>query len=117
MTPFNSIRTLARSSYWQTVYSRSKEHASIGIFQNTEDFTPLQIHFLQWLEVYHGLEIDLSMKKEFLTREVIEDDIRCDAYLHWRNLIAGKSEKELAEMTKNDEHADGAVVFKTRPRK
>jgi hypothetical protein len=114
MIHFNALRKLARSLYWQTIYSRSKEHATIGIFQNTIDFTPLQINFLQWLEVYHSLEIDLSMKKEYLTREVIEDDILCDAYLHWRSLTAGKSGKELEDIKKLDEHADGAVVFKTK---
>lgn len=117
MTAFDTIRKLAQSGYWQVIYSRSKEHADISLFNNKMDFTPLQVIFMQWLEIYHSLEIDLQMKKEYLSREIIEDDIRCDAYLHWRNITAGKNEKELADIKKIDEHADGAVVFKTKPRK
>jgi hypothetical protein len=117
MSPFNAIRTLARSPYWQTLYAHSKENASIQLFTNKTDFTPVQFAFLQWLDVYHSLLIDLASKKEFLTQEVIDDDIRCDAYLHWRTTIAGKSQKELEDMKKLNEHADGAVVFKTKPRK
>lgn len=117
MIPFNSIRELAKSYYWQTIYARSKEHADISLFNNKTDFTPLQINFLQWLEIYHSLELDLSMKKEYLSREVINDSIRCDAYIYWRNLISGKSEKELEDIKKLNEHEDGALVFKTKPRK
>lgn len=117
MSQFNAIRTLARSNYWQTLYSHSKENASIQLFVNKTDITPVQFALLQWLEVYHSLEMDMAQKKEFLSREVIEDDIRCDAYLHWRSITSGKSEKELEDMKKLNEHADGAVVFKTKPRR
>src|SRR5271169_1013181 len=117
MTPFNSIRELAKSSYWQIIYSRSKEMAQIGLFENKIDFTPLQIAFLQWLEVYHSLEVDLMSKKDYLSRETIDDEIRCDAYLHWRSLISNKSEKEIKDLENTDNLHDGAVVFKKRKKK
>lgn len=114
MKNFNSLRTLARSSHWQIVYSRSKEMAQIGLFENQNDYTPLQIAFLQWLEVYYSLEIDLGMNKPHISREVIEDDIRCDAYLHWRETISNKTDKEISELENTDTLHDGAVVFKRK---
>jgi hypothetical protein len=112
MTPFNSLRTLARSPYWQIVYSRSKEMAQIGLFENQTEFTPLQINFLQWLEIYHSLEIDLAMKKPHLDREIIEDDVRVDAYLYWREITGNKTEKEISELETNAPGTmDGSVVF------
>lgn len=111
-TEFNSLRALAKSAYWQIVYSRSKEISSIGLFTNKTDFTPLQLSFLQWLEIYNSLEMDLCMNKSHLSREVIEDDIRCDAYLYWRSITGNKTEKEVSEMEDNaSSHPDGAVVF------
>lgn len=117
MKTFNAIRTLARSPYWQTIYSRSKEMGSVGLFENKAEFTPIQVTFLQWLEVYHTLEVDLAMKKDNVSREVIDDDIRCDAYLVWRDIIAGKSQEEVQKMQSLNEHTDGAVVFKTKRKK
>ena len=117
MITFNALRTLARSPYWQVVYSRSKEVFNISLFENKIDFTPLQIAFLQWLEVYHSLEIDLASKKELVSREIIDDDIRCDAYLHWRQLTENKSEKEVSALKVDSEATDGSVRFIQRPRK
>ena len=114
MNQFNSLRALARSTHWQIVYSRSKEMAQIGLFKNQNDYTPLQIAFLQWLELYHSLEVDLSSKKPYISREIIEDDIRVDAYLHWRDSHSDKTDKEISEEKNNDELHDGAVVFKRR---
>ena len=114
---FNSLRALARTTEWQIIYSRSKEMAQIGLFQNQNDFTPLQISFLQWLEIYHSLEIDLAMKKPNISREVIEDDIRADAYLYWKSLTENKTEKEVSDMENNETLHDGAVVFIKKPLK
>jgi hypothetical protein len=114
MTNSNPIRALAKSRHWQIVYSRSKELAQVGLFQNQHDFTPLQVSFLQWLEIYHGLELDLVSNKPHLSREVIDDGIRCDAYLHWREITAGKDEKELTKLEDTSTLHDGAVIFKRK---
>jgi hypothetical protein len=112
MKDFNALRTLARSNYWQIVYSRSKEMAQVSLFENQTDFTPLQCAFFQWLEIYHSLEIDLASNKPHISREVIEDDIRCDAYLRYREIISKMTEKEVSELEKNDTgRVDGSLVF------
>ena len=82
----NPLRRLARSNKWQIIYARAKETSGIKLFNNESDFSKIQTVFLQWLEIYHSLEVDLAMKEPFITREIIEKDLRCDAYLLWRHL-------------------------------
>lgn len=80
-----SIRILARSSYWQNIYMASKESNSIQLFTNVNNFSGLQNLFLYWLRVYSMLYDDLATKESpFLTQIVINDTIRCDAYLFYK---------------------------------
>lgn len=104
---------MARSAKWQIIYSRSKEMAQIGLFENQLDFTPVQIAFLQWLEIYHSLELDLSMKEPHISREVIEDDIRCDGYLELRESKQNKKDKETPATKEAEENISHipSVVF------
>jgi len=94
MKTFNPLRILARSPRWQILYSRSKEIGSLRLFNNDRDFTPLQLSFLQWLEVYSSLETDLAMKEKYISRDVIEDDYRTDAYLYVRGCKNTNDEKK-----------------------
>jgi hypothetical protein len=82
----SSIRKLARSSYWQRLYRNSKELNGIKLFYNETDLSGLQIIFIYWLEAYHMLYEELMQKEwENLDTEVIENDIRCDAFLYYRS--------------------------------
>jgi len=94
MKTFNPLRILARSPRWQILYARSKEHSGLHLFNNETDFTPLQIAFLQWLEIYHSMAMDLAMKEKGLSKDVFEDDYRCDAYLYLREHKDKNSEKK-----------------------
>jgi hypothetical protein len=87
MKTFNALRTLARSAKWQIIYARSKETSGIQLFTNVTDLSAIQVSFLQWLEIYHSLETDLAMKEKFISRDVIENDVRCDAYLYCRSMF------------------------------
>jgi len=79
------IRDLAMSFYWQKLYVSSKEINGINLFENACNFTGFQVMFLYWLEIYHSLYRDLSMKEyENLSENVIRDHRRCDAFLYWR---------------------------------
>lgn len=81
------IRKLARSNYYQNLYNSSKECSGINIFDNTSNFSGLQISFLYWLSTYAMLYQELAMHEdELLTEKVIEDDLRTNAYLlHRKN--------------------------------
>ncbi len=81
------IRKLARSNYYQNLYNSSKECYGICIFDNSSNFSGLQLLFLYWLSTYAMLYQELATHEdELLTENVINSDLRCDAYLlHRKN--------------------------------
>ena len=80
------IRQIAKSIFWQNIYKSAKEIGSIQLFENTSNFSGLQNLFLFWLSVYESLYSDLIQKEyKYLDDKVIDDDIRCDAFLYWRS--------------------------------
>lgn len=84
------IRELAKSDYWQTLYIRSKEIGTLQLFTNCTELTDLQVQFLAWLEIYSSLNTDIAMKEPYINDEVIDSDIRTDAYLWYRRKIKGQ---------------------------
>jgi hypothetical protein len=85
MTYYEIIRKLAKSYYWQTLYNSSKDISSVSLFENSSNFSGLQMLFLYWLQVYSILYDELSQKKwKHLDESVIDNNIRCDAFLFWR---------------------------------
>lgn len=93
------LRKLARSNRWQLLYAKSKEINGIRLFINEVNFSQIQIAFLYWLSVYHSLYQDLVMKERYLTDEVIDNDIECDAYLYYKSVK--KPEKDKKEKSAN----------------
>ena len=94
------LRRIARSSKYQFLYSRAKELSNINLFSNAFEYTDIQIRFLQWVAIYDSLYQDLSRKENYISEEVINDDIRTDAYLVYRNTkdkSSDKKEKPLVE--------------------
>lgn len=80
------IRKLARSNYWQEIYYHSKESAGIYLFENRSNFSGVQYLFLYWMRIYSLLYAELAHKDwDNLDKNVIEDDIRCDAFLYYRS--------------------------------
>lgn len=80
----NPLRRLAVSNYYQTLYIRCKEIASLQLFNNSKDLSRFQIIMLQWLQIYNVLYDELASGADFLNEEVIKDEIRTDAYLYYR---------------------------------
>ncbi len=81
------IRRLARNSKWQMFYRRIKDSNGFSLFNNATDLSDVQSLFLQWLEIYYNLYQDVAMKRRFIDEEVINDDIRTDAYLLIRDEV------------------------------
>jgi len=80
------LRKIAKSSYWQSLYSASKELASIRLFDNENRFSGLQVRLLYWSRIYDMLYSEFARHEdEYLTEAVIEDDGRTDSYLIYRN--------------------------------
>jgi len=81
----NELRKLSRSTEYQNLYNAVKECNGIQFFRNVSNFSGLQKTFLYWVSTYSMLFQELAtMEDKFLTEKVIEDDIRCDAYLIYR---------------------------------
>jgi hypothetical protein len=79
------IRKLARSTYYQNIYSAAKDVGSIQLFENKNNYSGLQSLFLYWLKIYDLLYTEISSKEwKYLDEDVINDDCRCDAFLYWR---------------------------------
>jgi len=82
------IRKLARSDYYQFLYSKAKDLHNLKIINNIKDLTGIQIMLLRWLEAYNIMSQDILLNEKYINEEVIEDDIRSEAYLvyrHWKN--------------------------------
>jgi hypothetical protein len=80
------IRFLARSQHYQTIYRSAKDIGSLKIFENDNNLSGIQTLFLFWLSVYESLYQDLAQKEwKYLDEEVINSDVRTDAFLYWRS--------------------------------
>jgi len=81
---FHALRKVAKSNKYQILYNRAKNLGTIKLFSNDVNYTQAQIWFLYWLEVYSSLYTDLAMNEKYIDEEVIEDDLRTDAYILYR---------------------------------
>lgn len=87
------IRKMARSFYYQSLYASAKDVSFIKLFDNNDNISGIQVMFLSWVRVYNMLYKELNEQEWLnLDEEVIEDNVRCDAFLHWR---AKQIQKEL----------------------
>ena len=110
----NLLRKLARSHQWQSLYVRCKDIGTLKLFTNDSDLSETQRHFLMWLEVYNSLYMDLRMEEDFISNDVIEDDIRCEAYLLYKSKKRD-TKKEEKENKKVDTSGNiPTVIFKRK---
>lgn len=106
------IRKLAKRADYQMLYNRSKEMFGIKLFNNEHSFTNAQLWFLHYLELYSGLYQDIYMKEPHINEDILDDDLRVDAYLLYKQKTKDKTE----EQKEKDILHDGAIVFKSRPK-
>ena len=102
----NPLRTLARSPYWLTIYNRAKE-LKLKLFENDSDFSQIQILFLQYLESIANLYLDLALGEELLCDEAINDWIRAEAYLLYKQ----KQKKEEKLGIRKNSASSESIVF------
>lgn len=93
----NPVRKLAKSNRWQSLYARAKELSSIRLFDNETNLSYIQLVFLNWLETYNSLFMDLAIDKKGITEDVIKDEIRTDAYLLWRSKNKNSKKKRVID--------------------
>ncbi len=111
---FKAVRQLAKSNKYQLLYNRAKE-LSLKLFNNNTDLTKVQIWFIYWLGIYKSLYLDLAQKEKFISDEVINDDIRTEAYLLWRDKINTNVGKTAKKKTKINTSSDiPTVIFRKK---
>ena len=89
------VRELAKTQYWQSIYSSSKDCTGINLFENCSNFSGIQVMFLYWLRVYSLLNEELHNQEwSNLNDKVIADNTHCDAFLYWRGKELDKRTRE-----------------------
>jgi len=111
------LRKLARSVYWQNFYVQAKELGNLDLFANKFQLSKIQIYFLHWLSVYNSLYMDISSDEDYISEEVIEDDIRADAYLFWRRTAKDKHREKKEERDTSNPLGIPKIVFKEKKNK
>jgi hypothetical protein len=107
----NSLRALARSTEYQTIYNRAKD-LGFELFNNKRNLSKLQVIFLNLLETYSSLYQDIAMGEKYISEEVINDDILCDAYLVYKRKI--RKEKKKENKKQNNTNTPSIVFTKGR---
>lgn len=93
------LQKIAKSDKWQIIYNRAKELGTLRLFDNNSDLSGVQVWFLYLLQMYDILYQDLAEDKEYISKEVIADDIRTEAYLLLRKELRKK--KDINKKTSN----------------
>ena len=108
-----ALKKIAKSDYWQVIYNRAKEIGTLKLFNNDSDLSGIQVFFLYLLQMYNILYQDLAEKRDYISEEVIEDDIRTEAYLLLRSQIQkerkNKNPNKKGINTSKDAHS---VIFR-----
>lgn len=94
-----ALRNIAKSGKWQNLFARAKDLGNLQLFCNNMDFTKAQVWLFYYLEVYQSLYSDLNSGEDFINDEVINDSLRVDAYILYRN---EKRKKEFKSHNKDD---------------
>jgi hypothetical protein len=85
------------------------------LFNNDRDLSRLQILYLYYCELYASLYTDLQMDEPYISSEVIEDDLRTEAYLLYKRV--NRKNKKQNINTKNvidNVGSSGSLIFKRK---
>lgn len=86
------LRKLAKDIRYMNLFEAAQKVNGINLFKNNTDFSDMQQLFLSYLYFYHGLYLDLAMKK--VSKSVLDNEIFEDAYTYWRNNHTPKDKKQ-----------------------
>ena len=88
------IRQLAKTTYWQTIYSYAKE-LHFPIYDNLTNFSEMQILMLNYMSFYSSLNLDIAIGD--VSDIVLEDEIYEEAYMYYKQKV---DKKKLADRPK-----------------
>lgn len=107
-----TIRELAKSNKFQTIYIGSKE-GTLNLFNNKSDYTDLQILFINYLSFYNNLYLDIATSE--VEEIVLKDHIYEDAWTYYKRK---QKVKELVDsknkLKKSGNNSEGFKKAKTK---
>ncbi len=109
---YKYLRLLAKSNYYQNIYSLGKDMPSLKLFENERDFTDIQMSFLKFLSFYSAVLLDIALGD--VDEIVLDNDIYTDSYMVYKS----KKEKKVIAGggTQNDKEVIGGSkwIFKSK---
>jgi len=111
MNVYGFVRKLAASNHYQTVYNQAKE-LTIRIFENDINLTSLQTYFLNYLNFYSVLNLDIALGE--VSDLVRKSNIYEDAYMFYRRKAKNK---ETSVTQRKDEEPINTTKFVFRRKK
>ena len=106
------IRKLAKTSKFQTIYGCAKE-VGLKLFKNECDYTDLQILFLNFLNLYSTIHLDIALGE--IDDLVLDNEIYEDSYLFWRKKSRNeKSENPNKTMNNNYDNSKNSRYTRTK---
>ncbi len=110
-----ALKKIAKSDSWQILYHRAKEIGTLKLFRNASDLSGVQIFFLYLLEMYTILYQDLSEGRDYISEDVINDDIRTEAYLLLRKELRDKKQNKNSKKREVKSTGDNpSVIFREK---
>lgn len=100
----SALKSIAKSSKYQFLYNQSKEVNGIRLFRNDNDYSKVQIWFLHYLTTYNRLYRDLEMGEDYISEEVIDDELRAEAYLVLKDEEDTKKNKKSKNLNQKKEN-------------
>ena len=104
--PFEVLRELAKSEYYQSLYSCAKE-LGLQLFQNTTDLTKLQLWFLSFMGMYSAINTDIAMGD--VSERVLENFVYEDAYMVYKRQTMNKDLKKKVSGIKSPSKNEAGV--------
>jgi len=111
MTLEENIRKLAKKVQWQEIYRSSQDCSGIRLFKNDYNFSGIQYLMIHWLRAYSLLYQELSsLEWENLDIDVINDNVRCDAFLFWRSKELQKKQRQYKKEAKKNKPKKSSMM-------
>jgi len=105
-------RKLAKSSYWQNMYSAAKE-LNMSLFKNNTDLTQIQSLFLSFLSFHYTIKFDIALGE--VNPVVLENPIYEDAYMYCKTLKTTKTpEREMLTRNSQSSASTSQWIFKRK---
>ena len=111
------LNKLARSDKYQAIYTRATEIKDMQLFKNNRDLSFIQSYFLYYLKMYKFLYEELAIGESYLTKEVLKDPIRREAYLLYRKQrFKDSRNKQPDKKTRDDNlsNREHGIIFKNK---